>query len=198
MRHISGRLLGKWVLTFADDYITLTARTACHPDSATSPKTMWPRMPHPTGPWGQRALTFAADLLRRVLIAESRGHAMQRFATGIVLSVFLVSAPASADEGMSMETSWENVPRCVGRIGKNATMMIKNAPRGTSFISATLTFGPMELGGERVPLAANGIVPEGAIHLMAPCTPGTYRWTIRAEDAHGRILGIVQTNAPFP
>ena len=98
---------------------------------------------------------------------------------------------------MSMETSWENVPRCVGRDGKNATMRIKDAPKGTKFISATLNFGDYELGGDRVPLQGNGTIPEGAMHLMAPCNPGTYRWIISAEDANGRVLGTIQKNIAF-
>jgi hypothetical protein len=119
---------------------------------------------------------------------------MKRFATVNLLALLLLGTSSRAEEQMSMETSWENIPRCVGRTGKNAAMTIKNAPRGTKFISATLISVAMEMGGERVPLPENGIIPEGAVHTIAPCTPGTYRWTINAEDAQGRLLSTIQKN----
>jgi hypothetical protein len=123
---------------------------------------------------------------------------MERFVAVMLLATLLSGTSSRAEGEMSMETSWDNVPRCVGRIGKNATMTIRNAPRGTKFISATLTFGTRELGGERIPFPDNGIIAEGAVHLMAPCPPGTYRWTISAEDAHGGVLGTVHKNMDFP
>jgi hypothetical protein len=123
---------------------------------------------------------------------------MKHVATVTCLAIMLFGTSSKAEEQMSMETSWANVPRCVGRIGKNATMTIKNAPLGTKFITATLTSETWELGGERVPLPDNGIVPEGAIHVMAPCEPGQYRWTINAEDARGRTLQTIQKNILFP
>jgi hypothetical protein len=127
------------------------------------------------------------------------GQTMKHSAIAIVLSVLLFSTLSRADEGMSMETSWENVPRCVGRIAKNARMIIKNAPQGTKFIDATLRFGLIEMGGERVPFPETGIIPEGAIRLgEAPCNPGTYRWTIRAEDVQGHVLTAIQKDLPFP
>jgi hypothetical protein len=118
--------------------------------------------------------------------------------TFTVLAILLFASWSNAAEQMSVETSWENVPRCIGRNGKNAKMIIKNAPHGTKFITATLKFGQMELGGDRAPVSENGIVAEGALHLMAPCTPGTYRWTISAEDAIGRVLSTIQKDAIFP
>jgi len=122
---------------------------------------------------------------------------MKRFAA-VMLSLFLFSTPSRAEEGMSIETSWDHGPRCAGGIGKNATMKIKNAPQGTKFISATLTSGETEYGGDRVPLPENGIIPEGAIRIISPCTPGTYRWTISAEDVSFRILRTIKKDLPFP
>jgi hypothetical protein len=83
-------------------------------------------------------------------------------------------------------------------LGQNAEMRIINAPRGTKFISATLTLGAYEHGGDRVPLPNNGIVPEGAIHFTAPCAAGEYRWTINAEDVSGHVLGTIQKDLRFP
>lgn len=77
-------------------------------------------------------------------------------------------------------------------------MTIKNAPSGTKFIIATLSLGAYEMGGDRAPLRENGTIPEGALHLMAPCNAGTYRWTINAEDAYGRVLSTIQKNLAFP
>jgi hypothetical protein len=129
---------------------------------------------------------------------------MNRFAASIVVSVLLFGNASRAGETMSMETSWENIPRCTGRVGaKNAKMIIKNAPRGTKFIDATLTqlspkSGLIEMGGDRVPLSETGIISEGAIRLgEAPCNPGVYRWIIRAEDAQGVVLGTVQKDVPL-
>ena len=99
----------------------------------------------------------------------------RRLAATMLLMLYFV--PSSRGEvQMSMETSWENVPRCSGRIGKNATMIIKNAPRGTKFINATLTSGWEEYGGERVPLPENGIIPEGAIHPALTQTITGLQW----------------------
>jgi len=122
---------------------------------------------------------------------------MERFAT-IAVAILLFGSSSIAEGQMSMETSWENVPRCVGRIGRNATMTIKNAPLGTKFISAVLPSEAMEFGGGRVSLSANGIIPEGAIHAMAPCAPGKYRWTINAEDAPGQVLRTIHKDILFP
>ena len=116
----------------------------------------------------------------------------------IPLAILLFATSSRAEGPMSLQTSWENIPRCVGRMGKNAAMTIKNAPRGTKSITATLTFGTAELGGESVPLAENGTIPLGAIHVIAPCSPGIYRWTVTAEDADGRVLTTVQKDMPFP
>ena len=112
---------------------------------------------------------------------------MKRFAAAI-LSLLLFSSSSKAEEGMSIETSWDHIPRCAGRLGKNATMKIRNAPRGTKFISATLTSGEAEFGGDRVPLPENGIIPEGAIPMMSPCTPGNYRWTNKRRGRSARRL----------
>jgi hypothetical protein len=139
---------------------------------------------------------FAPEVARMTAINNS-GMDVKRFAA-VILSLLLFSTSSKAEEGMSIETSWDHIPRCAGRLGKNATMKIRNAPRGTKFISATLTSGEAEYGGDRVPLPENGIIPEGAIPMMSPCTPGTYRWTISAEDASGRILRTIKKDLPFP
>ena len=123
---------------------------------------------------------------------------MKRLPPLMLLAIALFVTSSGAEEQMSMETSWENFPMCVGRLGKNGAMTIKHAPRGTKFITATLMFGPAELGGERVPLAESGIIPAGAIHFIAPCTPGIYRWTINAEDAEGRPLATIQKDMSLP
>src|SRR5258707_7865 len=117
---------------------------------------------------------------------------MNRFAAPIILALLLFGTSSRAEEQMSIETSWEHVPPSAGRMSNNATMIIKNAPRGTKFVNATLTSGATEYGGDHLPLPENGIIPEGAMHLMAPCTPGVYRWTITAEDASGRVLRTIQ------
>jgi hypothetical protein len=123
---------------------------------------------------------------------------MKHSATITLFAFLLVCTSSKAEEKMSMETTWDNVPRCVGRIGRNAKMKIVNAPPGTKFITATLSSESWEFGGERVPYPENGIIPEGAIHVMAPCSPGTYRWTIDAEDSRGQVLRTIQTDIPFP
>jgi hypothetical protein len=128
--------------------------------------------------------------------SPSQERPMNRFA--IVLALLLSGSASRAEDAMSVETSWDHIPRCSGRLGKNATMIIKNAPRGTKFISATLTSGETEYGGERVPFPDNGIIPEGAIHILSPCTPGGYRWTINAEDVSGRILRTIKKDMSFP
>jgi hypothetical protein len=123
---------------------------------------------------------------------------MKRFATVMPLAILLFGTLSRAEEQMSMETTWDNVPQCVGRLGQNASMTITHAPRGTKFISAELTSGMMEMGGERVPFPENGVIPKGTVHTLAPCNPGTYRWTINAEDAQGRVLSTIQKNMLFP
>jgi hypothetical protein len=123
---------------------------------------------------------------------------MKAFAVATILAVLQLVPLCRAEEPMSVETSWTNVPRCVGRIGKNPAMTIKNAPRGTKFINATLAFGDYALGGDRVLLRENGLIPEGTMQLMAPCVPGVYRWTIDAEDANGHVLATLQQNVDFP
>jgi hypothetical protein len=82
---------------------------------------------------------FAPEVARMIAINHS-GMDMKPFAA-VILSVLLFSSSSKAEEGMSVETSWDHIPRCAGRLGKNATMKIRNAPRGTKFISATLTSG---------------------------------------------------------
>jgi hypothetical protein len=78
----------------------------------------------------------------------------------VVLLATLLSGTSSRVEGeMSMETSWDNVPRCVGRIGKNATMTIRNAPRGTKFVSATLHMERGNWAASAYPFRKMGLLP---------------------------------------
>jgi hypothetical protein len=84
------------------------------------------------------------------------------------------------------------------------TFRISAAPKGTTqlrFQMVDLNAPAYPHGGSTVAYRG-GAVARGAISYTGPCPPGgskhTYRWTVEALDAGGKVLGTASASGAFP
>ena len=106
----------------------------------------------------------------------------------IAIFVFSLSVcrPASADP-TTLEFSWQGAHGCV-TLFPNPEIRLRNIPVGATSMSLTLMKGTWELGGQDVPVPANGILPFATIRTFGPCKPGLYEWTALMKSSTGQIL----------
>lgn len=107
---------------------------------------------------------------------------------GLLAAWISLSGGAAADPTMTIDFSWQGTRGCV-TLFPNPEIRIRNVPADAKLLLLTLTQGSREMGGEEVPLPANGIVPAGSIRTFGPCRPDVYRWTAVAKSATGKFLG---------
>jgi hypothetical protein len=111
-----------------------------------------------------------------------------KFCWALLVAWISTSGLAAADPLMTLDFSWQGTKGCV-TLYPNPEIRLRNVPADAKLLLLTLTQGAREMGGEEVPMPANGIVPAGSIRTFGPCRPDVYRWTAVAKSATGKILG---------
>jgi phosphatidylethanolamine-binding protein (PEBP) family uncharacterized protein len=108
---------------------------------------------------------------------------------------------ANGASAMALSFSWTGVSAC----GSNPPAFeLSDVPEGT----ARLAFRMVDLkvpsfphGGGTVAYQGNGTIPAGSFSYKGPCPPSgqhTYRWTVQALDAGGKVLATATASRPFP
>ena len=112
----------------------------------------------------------------------------------------ILAVPARADD-FTLKFSWAGIPACNS---VSPAFQLAGVPAG----SKRLRFGMTDLdvpafkhGGSTVAYEGNA-VRRGAIRYTGPCPPAgqrhTYRWTVQALDALGKVLGSATAEGAFP
>ncbi|TYO61581.1 hypothetical protein FXV83_37430 [Bradyrhizobium hipponense] len=119
-----------------------------------------------------------------------------RVAVAVFASLLAVSHPASADP-MTLDFSWHGAQGCV-TLFPNPEIRLRNVPADATLMSLTLAQGTREMGGQDVPVPANGILPSGRIRTFGPCKPGLYEWTALAKSSTGQVLSEAHQERFYP
>jgi hypothetical protein len=107
-----------------------------------------------------------------------------------------VCSPASADP-MTLEFSWYGAHGCI-TLFPNPEIRLRNIPADATSLLLTLAQGSREMGGQEIPIPANGILPFGAIRTFAPCNPGVYQWTALVKSSAGHVLSEAHQARFYP
>lgn len=113
----------------------------------------------------------------------------------VALSLGVV-CPALADS-MGIDFSWQGTKGCV-TLFPNPEIRLRNVPADAKLLLLVLMQGTREMGGEELPMPANGIVPSGSIRTFGPCKPDVYQWTALAKSANGKIVAEARRARFFP
>lgn len=120
----------------------------------------------------------------------------------LVTTIAIASAMgASTVHAMGLSFSWAGVPAC----GSNSpAFSLSGVPKGTSKLSfnmVDLNVPSYQHGGGSVAYQGNSRIPAGRFSYKGPCPPSgqhTYRWTVEALDASGKVLASGSASRPFP
>lgn len=93
--------------------------------------------------------------------------------------------------------SWTGVSPCKS-ITNGPAFKFVNIPKAAKRVLLVLDQGNREFGGQEVPLPSDGVLPEGAIKIVAPCVPGRYRWTATLKSSGGEALALIRKDSQFP
>jgi hypothetical protein len=113
--------------------------------------------------------------------------------------VYPVDAPQSQDmlNRPDFSFSWAGVSTCRS-ITSSPAFKFVNIPKAAKYVALVLNQGNREFGGQETALPPNGVLPEGAIKMAAPCVPGRYRWTATLKSAGGEALTVIYKDSQFP
>jgi phosphatidylethanolamine-binding protein (PEBP) family uncharacterized protein len=116
-----------------------------------------------------------------------------------VLAVLLASAETSAAMGLSFE--WGPTGQCFDK--KSPPVKLSDVPAKTTqlrFKLVDLDAPDYPHGGDTVQYAGNDSLPYGAFSYTGPCPPSphTYRLSVEALDAGGKVLAKAEASKRFP
>lgn len=115
---------------------------------------------------------------------------------GAIALLLVIMCPALADS-MGIDFSWQGTKGCV-TLFPNPEIRLRNVPADAKLLLLVLMQGTREMGGEELPMPANGIVPSGSIRTFGPCKPDVYQWTALAKSANGKIVAEARRGRFFP
>jgi len=117
-----------------------------------------------------------------------------------VIGFAVVAVPGQAS-AFTARFTWAGIPACGNT---SPAFKLGGVPRGTKQLRFTMTdlnVPSFQHSGSTIAYRGNA-VQKGAIAYTGPCPPGgerhRYRWTIRALDAAGKVIGTATATAPFP
>jgi phosphatidylethanolamine-binding protein (PEBP) family uncharacterized protein len=122
------------------------------------------------------------------------------FLPAATVAAFSWDMTASAAGAMSLTFSWAGVASCSQR---PPAFTLSGVPGGTSrlaFNMVDLDLPSYPHGGGTIPFQGDE-VPAGSFSYTGPCPPAgqhTYRWTVQALDATGKVLATAAASRPFP
>ncbi|MGY8681569.1 hypothetical protein Q2941_27845 [Bradyrhizobium sp. UFLA05-153] len=126
----------------------------------------------------------------------SEGDMRVRILFGAVVLWLGASYPALADQ-MALDFSWQGAKGCV-TLFPNPEIRLRNVPTGAKLLLLVLMQGTREMGGQELPMPADGVVPSGSIRTFGPCKPDMYQWTALAKSANGTVLAEAHRTRFFP
>jgi phosphatidylethanolamine-binding protein (PEBP) family uncharacterized protein len=120
----------------------------------------------------------------------------------VMIGVLIVAAtfPSTAS-AMGLSFSWSGITACGS---SPPAFTLSGVPRGTSqlaFNMVDLNVPSYQHGGGSVAYQGNNRIGGGSFSYNGPCPPSgqhTYRWTVKALDASGKVLASAAASRPFP
>jgi hypothetical protein len=127
--------------------------------------------------------SFEGDMLLRRVVA--------------VLAMLPALCNSGLADPMTLDFSWRDAHGCV-TLFPNPEIRLRNVPAGAKLLLLTLTNGARELGGQELPIPADGVLQFGAVRTFGPCNPGIYRWTALVKSSTGQILAEAHQARFYP
>ena len=108
------------------------------------------------------------------------------------------AGPASA---MSLTFEWGPTGQCFDK--KSPPVKLSDVPAKTMMLRfklVDLDAPDYPHGGDTIPYAGNDSLPYGAFNYTGPCPPSphTYRLSVEALDAGGKVLAKAEAKRRFP
>jgi len=118
----------------------------------------------------------------------------------LVLSVVLLALWPGAAAAFSMSVSWKGTAKCFD--SQSPIIRLSGVPKQTKSIAfhmVDLDAPNYPHGGGTVVYTGQKTLPKGAFSYRGPCppVPHRYRWTARARDANGKVIGTAQMTVRF-
>ena len=123
-------------------------------------------------------------------------NSLKTLAIGAVVAISWSSAAAA----FSMSVSWKGTAKCFD--SQSPIIRLSGVPKNTKKIQFHMTdldAPSYPHGGGTVAYSGQRTLPKGAFSYKGPCppTPHRYRWTARAYDAGGKLVGTAGTTLRF-
>lgn len=122
--------------------------------------------------------------------------------------VLFVGAFSTAEAAsVSLSFTWGKTPSCTTgnpSVIPSPAFRVGGVPKGTKslrFLMTDLDARGYYHGGGTAPYAGKASVPAGAFRYKGPCPPNgshTYRWSVEALDAGGKLLATGSASRKFP
>ena len=115
------------------------------------------------------------------------------------LLVLCASSPAMA--GMSVSFAWGPTTKCFDK--NSPPITLKGVPEGTAKLDIRMQdLNAMNYnhGGAKIDYSGQSSLAYGAFRYKGPCPPSThtYRFTVKALDAKGKVLDKAEAKRKFP
>lgn len=119
--------------------------------------------------------------------------------SAVIATFAAVSWPNSA-AAFSISVSWRGTAKCFDP--QSPIIRLSRVPKNTRkirFHMTDLDAPNYPHGGGTVTYSGQRRLPKGAFSYKGPCppTPHRYRWTARAYDASGKLVGTARTTVRF-
>jgi phosphatidylethanolamine-binding protein (PEBP) family uncharacterized protein len=119
----------------------------------------------------------------------------------VVLAVSSAGVVSSGASAMSLSFSWAGVPHCSHHSPAFTLSLVPAGTRRLAFRLVDLDFPPFPHGGGTIAYQGDNVAA-AAFSYVGPCPPPghrhTYRWTVRALDAAGKMLATASAARPYP
>nr|WP_225168732.1 phospholipid-binding protein [Ensifer sp. IC4062] len=120
----------------------------------------------------------------------------------ILTCLLTLALTGVAHAGMTVSFDWGPTKKCFD--GKSPPMTLSGVPEGTTQLDIRMKDqnAPDFLhGGGKVAYEGQKSLPYGAFRYKGPCPPmgkHKYRFTVKALDSEGKVLGTAKADRMFP
>lgn len=108
---------------------------------------------------------------------------------------------------LGVDFNWKNTSRCLGSSPKFTLTKVPEETHTLEFTLRDIYFPFFPHGGGSLEYTGENIIPKGTVtaakgHYIGPCAPpffpGQYKFTVKAIDNNGVLLGEGYATRPFP